>query len=67
MAEKKPHFKEPNITINKVYTRTGDFGETGLVGGQRLSKDDMLKICAVLTEEGRVLEAWQVLYLAEII
>ena len=33
----------------------------------RLSKDDMLKICAVLTEEGRVLEAWQVLYLAEII
>ena len=34
-------FKEPNITINKVYTKTGDSGETGLVGGQRLSKDDI--------------------------
>ena len=33
----------------------------------RLSAEDMLKICAVLVEEGKVLEAWQVLYLAEII
>ena len=33
----------------------------------RLSAEDMLKICAVLVEEGKILEAWQVLYLAEII
>ena len=33
----------------------------------RLSAEDMLKICAVLVEEGKVLEAWQVLYLAKII
>ena len=33
----------------------------------RLSAEDMLKICAVLVEEGRILEAWQVLYLAKII
>jgi len=33
----------------------------------RLSTEDMLKICAVLAEEGRILEAWQVLYLAEVI
>ena len=33
----------------------------------RLSTEDMLKICAKLVEEGRVLEAWQVLYLAKII
>lgn len=26
------------VKINKVYTRTGDSGETGLVGGRRLSK-----------------------------
>jgi flavin reductase (DIM6/NTAB) family NADH-FMN oxidoreductase RutF len=33
----------------------------------RLSKEDMLKICAKLVDEGRILEAWQVLYLAEVI
>ena len=41
MRMDKKNFKEPNITINKVYTKTGDSGETGLVGGQRLSKDDV--------------------------
>ena len=34
-------FNKPNITINKVYTKTGDSGDTGLIGGQRLSKDDV--------------------------
>ena len=37
MSDKK--FREPKITINKVYTRTGDSGETRLVGGQHVAKD----------------------------
>ena len=37
MSKKK--FRDPKITINKVYTRSGDLGETGLVGGQRVVKD----------------------------
>ena len=37
MSKKK--FRDPKITINKVYTRSGDLGKTGLVGGQRVAKD----------------------------
>jgi len=37
----KEKFREPKITINKVYTRSGDAGQTGLVGGQRVAKDDI--------------------------
>lgn len=32
-------FDEPRLAINRVYTRRGDSGETGLVGGQRVPKD----------------------------
>jgi cob(I)alamin adenosyltransferase len=34
-------FNEPQFIINRVYTRGGDQGETSLVGGQRLPKDDL--------------------------
>jgi cob(I)alamin adenosyltransferase len=32
-------FAQPEMAINRVYTRRGDRGETSLVGGQRLPKD----------------------------
>jgi cob(I)alamin adenosyltransferase len=34
-------FSEPRLAINRVYTRRGDSGQTALVGGQRVSKDDI--------------------------
>ena len=37
MSEER--FNEPRLAINRVYTRQGDKGETGLVGGQRVPKD----------------------------
>lgn len=39
MSEKKPEFDAPKrVAINRVYTRTGDRGQTALVGGQRVAK-----------------------------
>ena len=35
----KEPFDQPRLAINRVYTRQGDSGETGLVGGQRVPKD----------------------------
>jgi cob(I)alamin adenosyltransferase len=32
-------FDEPRLAINRVYTKRGDGGETGLVGGQRVRKN----------------------------
>ena len=34
-------FKEPKITINKVYTKVGDKGETSLVGGIKVLKSSL--------------------------
>jgi cob(I)alamin adenosyltransferase len=33
------------IRIDRVYTRTGDAGETGLVGGTRVAKDELRIAC----------------------
>jgi cob(I)alamin adenosyltransferase len=35
----KDTFNEPRLAITRVYTRQGDGGDTGLVGGQRVPKD----------------------------
>ena len=34
-------FNEPRLALNRIYTRSGDAGQTQLVGGQRLSKSDL--------------------------
>lgn len=33
-------FNEPRIALNRIYTRVGDNGQTSLVGGQRVAKND---------------------------
>jgi cob(I)alamin adenosyltransferase len=38
-------FNEPRITLNRIYTRAGDGGQTRLVGGQRVAKDDLRIEC----------------------
>ncbi|UQA56405.1 cob(I)yrinic acid a,c-diamide adenosyltransferase [Polyangium aurulentum] len=39
-AEAERTFNKPRIAINRVYTKKGDRGETALVGGQKVQKDD---------------------------
>ena len=33
-------FNEPRVALNRIYTKRGDTGETSLVGGQRVAKND---------------------------
>ena len=65
MSDKK--YKNPDFTISKVYTKTGDKGKTSLVGGQKISKsniriesygevDELNAIIGICIEEIRTLE-----------
>jgi len=44
-------FNEPRIALNRIYTRTGDDGETRLVGGQRVAKDSLRIECYGTVDE----------------
>jgi cob(I)alamin adenosyltransferase len=37
----REHFEEPRLALNRIYTKRGDAGETGLAGGQRVGKDSL--------------------------
>jgi len=41
VPDSKDLFDKPRLAINRVYTRGGDKGQTSLVGGQRLPKNDL--------------------------
>ena len=38
-------FNEPRIALNRIYTRAGDGGQTRLVGGQTIAKNDLRIEC----------------------
>lgn len=44
-------FNEPRIALNRIYTRTGDAGQTHLVGGQRVEKDNSRIDCYGTVDE----------------
>ena len=44
-------FREPRLALNRIYTRTGDRGQTGLVGGQRVQKDALRIECYGTVDE----------------
>ena len=44
-------FNEPRIALNRIYTRAGDSGQTRLVGGQRVAKDDLRIECYGTVDE----------------
>ncbi len=48
--DQKP-FREPVLALNRIYTKTGDTGETCLVGGQRVGKDDLRLECYGTVDE----------------
>jgi len=53
MAEKP--YKEPALALNRIYTRTGDAGETALASGERIPKDALRIECYGTVDE---LNAW---------
>lgn len=44
-------FNSPRIALNRIYTRTGDKGETRLAGGQKIAKDDLRIECYGTVDE----------------
>lgn len=44
-------FNEPRLALNRIYTRMGDAGETRLVGGQKIAKDDLRIECYGTVDE----------------
>jgi cob(I)alamin adenosyltransferase len=49
MSEKP--YNEPRLALNRIYTRTGDSGETALVSGERIPKDALRIECYGTVDE----------------
>jgi cob(I)alamin adenosyltransferase len=49
MPEEK--FDQPRLALNRIYTKTGDKGQTHLAGGQRVAKDSLRIECYGTVDE----------------
>ena len=49
MPEEK--FDQPRVALNRIYTKTGDKGQTHLAGGQRVAKDSLRIECYGTVDE----------------
>jgi cob(I)alamin adenosyltransferase len=49
-VDEKP-FDDPRLALNRIYTKRGDSGETGLAGGQRVPKDSRRIDCYGTVDE----------------
>jgi cob(I)alamin adenosyltransferase len=47
----QPRFQRPRVALNRIYTKTGDQGQTHLAGGQRVSKDSARIECYGTVDE----------------
>ena len=47
----QPKFDEPRLALNRIYTKTGDRGQTHLAGGQRVAKDSARIECYGTVDE----------------
>ena len=56
-------YKEPKINISKVYTKSGDSGKTHLIGGEKVSKDDLRVVAYGEVDELNVTIGFVVFYL----
>jgi cob(I)alamin adenosyltransferase len=50
MSDEKP-FEEPRLALNRIYTKTGDQGETHLASGERVAKDSARLECYGAVDE----------------
>jgi cob(I)alamin adenosyltransferase len=51
MGEPERPFRRPRLALNRIYTRTGDAGDTSLVSGERVPKDaPRIECCGTVDE-----------------
>jgi cob(I)alamin adenosyltransferase len=51
VPEEDGKFREPNLVLSRIYTKTGDEGQTNLAGGRRVSKDSLRIECYGTVDE----------------